>query len=269
MKGTLSFSQKVRLTYRNGLRYLPLLRNLISRELKKKYRQSFLGYAWCVLNPLLIMLILTIVFSRMFHNKIENFPVYLCTGRLMFTFVTESANQMLNSIVSNGRLMRKTRIPYYVFPLASMGSSMVNFLFQLIALVIVLLVTWTLPTIHVIAFPLVCLEMFGFTFGLGMMLAVAEIYVRDTSYLFGVFTTAWMYLSALFYPLSVLPELLQTLIRTLNPAYYFMEMSRDIFLDHQWPGGDMLLKGGIAAVLFCGIGLTMYVKAKKQMILYV
>ena len=269
MDVSLSFSQKVQLTYRNGLRYLPLLKNLVSRELKKKYRQSFLGYAWCVLNPLLIMLILTIVFSRMFHNKIENFPVYLCTGRLMFTFVTESANQMLTSIVNNGRLMRKTRIPYYVFPLASMGSAVVNFLFQLIALVIVLVFTSTLPTVHIVAFPLVCLEMFLFTFGLGMMLAVAEIYVRDTGYLFGVATTAWMYLSALFYPLSVLPEFLQDGIRLLNPAYYFMEMARDIFLYHQWPGGEMLLKGAIVAVLFTTGGLALYAKAKKQMILYV
>ena len=81
-----------------GIGLLCRRKNLISRELKKKYRQSMLGYVWCVLNPLLIMLILTLVFSQIFNRSIENFPVYLCAGRLMFCFVTESASSMLTSI---------------------------------------------------------------------------------------------------------------------------------------------------------------------------
>lgn len=266
---SLSVADKIRLTYRNGLRYLPLLKNLISRELKKKYRQSVLGYVWCVLNPLLIMIILTVVFSQMFHNKIDNFPVYLCAGRLMFSFVTESAGVMLTSIVSNGRLMRKTRIPYYVFPLASMGGAVVNFLFQIIALIIVLLFTGAFPSIHVVAFPLVCLEMFLFSFGLGMLLAVANIFVRDTHYIYNVATTAWMYLTALFYPLSVLPEVLQKIVVMFNPAYYFVDMARSIFLYHEWPAGDMMIRGGAVGIVFFVAGLLVYSKAKKNMILYV
>lgn len=265
----LSAGDKIRLTYRNGMKYLPLLKNLIARELKKKYRQSVLGYVWCVLNPLLIMLILTIVFSQMFHNKIENFPVYLCAGRLMFSFVTESAGVMLTSIVQNGRLMRKTRIPYYIFPLASMGGAVVNFLFQMVALVIVLVFTGAFPSIHVAAFPLVCLEMFLFSFGLGMLLAVANIFVRDTHYIYNVATTAWMYLTALFYPLSVLPEVLQKIVTMFNPAYYFVDMARSIFLYHEWPATAMLLRGGIVGVVFFAAGLAAYSKAKKNMILYV
>ena len=140
--------------------------------------------------------------------------------------------------------MRKTRIPYYVFPLSGMGGSVVNFCFQLIALAIVLVFTGEYPSIHVAAFPLVCLEMFLFSFGLGMVLAVAYIYIRDTHYIYSVFTVAWMYLTALFYPLSVLPEVLQNLIIRFNPAYYYVHMARDIFLYHPWPDGLMLLRGG-------------------------
>ena len=266
---TLSFREKCRLTYRNGIRYLPLLKNLISRELKKKYRQSVLGYVWCVLNPLMVMIIMTIVFSRVFRNSIENFPVYLFAGRMMYSFITDSAGTMLRSIVGNGQLMRKTRIPYYVFPLASMGSSVVNFLFQLVAFAIVLVFTGTYPSIHTAAFPLVCLEMFLFSFGFGLLLAVSEIYVRDTNYLFAVFTTAWMYLTPLFYPLSVLPELMQKLITMFNPAYYFVDMARAIFLNHTWPSAEMLLRGGAAGILFVLAGLMLYSRVKKQMILYV
>ena len=265
---TTSLPQKISLTYRNGIRYLPLLKNLISRELKKKYRQSVLGYVWCVLNPLLILIILTVVFSRIFH-RVENYPVYLCAGRLMFTFISDCAGAMLVSIAGNGRLMRKTRIPYYVFPLSSMGSSIVNFLFQIIALIIVLIFTGTIPDIHVLAFPLVCLEMFLFSFGLGMILAVAYIFVQDTRYIYSVFTTAWMYLSALFYPLNQLPEWLANLIYRFNPAYYFIDMTRAVFLYQQWPDGTMLLRGGLVGVVFTAVGLIMYSRAKKNMILYV
>ena len=269
----MTFRDKCRLTWTNGMRYMPLLKNLISRELKKKYRQSVLGYVWCVLNPLLVMVIMTVVFSRVFQNKIANFPVYLFAGRMMFSFITDSSESMLRSIVTNGQLMRKTRIPYYVFPLSSFGCSIVNFLFHLVAFILVLLymgITKGLwPGIHMIAFPLVCLEMFGFTFGFGLLLAIAEIYVRDTNYIYAVMTTAWLYLTALFYPLSVLPEFLQKLITWFNPAYYFVDMSRSIFLDHVWPDPAMLLRGGIVAVLFTGLALFTYSKVKKQMILYV
>ena len=260
-------SQKIQLTWRNGIRYLPLLKNLISREQKKKYRQSALGYVWCVLNPLLILIILNVVFSRL--NKLEHFPVYLSAGRMMFTFITDCASAMLVSIAGNSRLMRKTRIPYYVFPLSAMGSAVVNFLFQIVALLIVLVFTGVIPDYHVVAFPLVCLEMFVFTFGLGMILAVAYIFVKDVKYFYTVFTTAWMYLSAIFYTLDKLPAWLSGLIIRFNPAYYFMDMSRSIFYLHQWPSGAMLLRGGVVGIVFTAVGLLMYSKAKKNMILYV
>lgn len=266
---SLSPSQKITLTLRNGVHYLPLLKNLIAREQKKKYRQSFLGYIWCVLNPLLIMIIMTVVFSKMFHNRIENFPVYLFAGRMMYTFITDSSLMILRSIAGNGQLMRKTRIPYYIFPMASMGSAVVNFLFQLVAFALVLLFTGTPITIHVVAFVPVCLEMFLFSFGFGLLLAISEVFVRDTNYLYAVFTTAWMYLSALFYPLSALPEILQRLISHWNPAYFFIDMSRAIFHAHEWPSVEMLLRGGGVAVLFLTAALFLYSKVKDNLILYV
>ena len=266
---SLSLRQKCELTVRNGIRYFPLLKNLVSRELKKKYRQSFLGYLWCILNPLMVMVIMTAVFSQMFRSSIENFPVYLFAGRMMYSFVTDSAGSVMRSIVTNGQLMRKTRVPYYIFPLSSMGSSIVNFLFQLIAFVIVLIFTGTVPSVHIAAFPLICLEMFMFSFGFGLILAVLNIYVRDTDYLYAVLTTAWMYLTPLFYPIEALPELVRNLIIHLNPAYYFVDMSRAVFLYHQWPSGIMLIRGAAAGILFLTAALAIYSRVKKNMILYV
>ena len=111
--------------------------------------------------------------------------------------------------------------------------------------------------------------MFLFSFGLGMILAVAFIFVKDVRYFYSVFTMAWMYLSAIFYTLDKLPAWLQSLVIRFNPAYYFIDMSRSIFFLHEWPAGAMLLRGGVAGIIVTVLGLVMYSKAKKNMILYV
>lgn len=266
---SLTLRQKIRLTWTNGIRYLPLLRNLISRELKKKYRKSMLGYVWCVLNPLLIMIIMTLVFSVMFRMNITNFPVYLFSGRMMFSFITDSSASVMRSIIGNGQLMRKTRVPYYVFPLASMGSSMVNFFFQLIAFALVLIGTHTPITIHAVAFLPVALEMCLFSFGLGLLLAISDVYIRDTGYIYSVVTTGWMYLCALFYPIEKLPDIVRNLVVRFNPAYYFIDMSRAVFYEHQWPSPEMLIRGGAVGLIFLILGLCLYNHVKKDLILHV
>lgn len=257
------------LAVKSFIRYIPLLENLISRELKKKYRRSLLGYLWCVLNPLMVMLIMNFVFSNMFRNDIANFPVYLFVGRMVFTFIQESTVGVSRSFINNGALMRKTRIPYYIFPMASFSSAIVNFLFSLAAFAIVLLFTQTAVSWHVLAFPVVVVQMLMFAFGLGMILANANVFVRDTDYLYAVFCTAWMYMTPLFYPLQALPQIAQTIIANLNPAYFYIQQSRLIFIDHQWPTGILMAQGFGAAAVFLFVGMWIYVKNKDKIILYV
>lgn len=265
----MSLFTRVRLTLRNGIRYLPLLENLISRELKKKYRKSLLGYLWCVLSPLFVMLIMNLVFSYMFRNNIENYPVYLFAGRMIFSFITDSTTNVSHSILSNGLLLRKARIPYYIFPAASFCSSVVNLGFTFIAFLIVLIFTGTPITIHVIAFPLVLLELFMFCFGLGMLLSQANVFLQDTSYLYAVVTTGWMYLTPLFYPLESLPMIAQKLISLANPAYYYISQSRAIFLYHQWPDPLMLMLGTGMGLIFLVVGLAVYSRCRNKLIYYV
>lgn len=259
----------LRLAVTNAIRYFPLLMNLISRELKKKYRNSVLGYAWCVLNPLLVMLIMNFVFSHMFSNSIDNFPVYLFAGRMMFSFITDSTTNLSRSIVLNGSLMRKTRIPYYIFPLATFFTSVVNFLFSLLAFAFVLLITGTPVTIHILAFPLTLLSMFLFALGLGMFLGMANTFLRDVHYAYAVFITAWLYVSPIFYPMESLPASLQFIITNFNPAYFYMQQSRLIFLHHMWPSGTILLQGFVCGLLFMALGLYSYSRSKDKLILYV
>ena len=253
----------------NTWKYTPLLMNLVARDLKKKYRSSFLGYVWCVLNPLLIMIIMTVVFSRMFRYSIDNYPIYFFTGRMLYVFVTAGAGAVMKSIVGNGALMRKTQVPYYMFPLSAFCSAVIDFLFTLVAFAIVMAFTGTPVSIHAIAFPMVVLEACLFTFGFGMLLAVANIYFRDTGYLYSAFTIAWMYLTPLFYPLQNLSAEMQMVVARYNPLYYFVEQTRSVFLDHAWPNQVTVAKGFAVGIVMLILGLLAYNRAKKDLILYI
>lgn len=260
---------RMKATVKTFLRYVPLLEHLVARDIKLKYRRSFLGYIWSILNPLLIMIVLTIVFSNMFQRNIVNYPVYLFSGRMLFSFMTESTNSAMRAITENGALLKKTYVPKYIFPFANVTSSAVNFLFSLGAYFLVLLVTGTQVTLHALFFPVIVLQIYVFCLGLGFFLAQANVFFRDTSHLYGVFTTAWLYLTPIFYPLESLPENLQWGIANLNPLYYYIQQTRLIFLQHVLPSFDLIIQGTVTAVLLLALGLWTFYRTQDRFILYI
>ena len=137
-------------------KYKDLLILLVQRDIKLKYRRSFLGYVWSVLNPLLSMLVMVVVFSHMFSRSIENFPVYLICGNILFNFMRESSNRAMTSIIRNASLLKKIYVPKYIFTLSAVTSSFVNLLFSLGALLIVIVVTGTKFTLF---FPLIVIPL--------------------------------------------------------------------------------------------------------------
>lgn len=120
--------------------YKPLLQQLVMKDIKLKYRRSFLGYVWSILNPLMIMVIMVLVFENMFRFDIENYPVYLIIGQTVFNFVSEATNQAMWSITGNAALLKKTYVPKYIFTISKVTSSFVNTLFALGAMLIVFIV---------------------------------------------------------------------------------------------------------------------------------
>ncbi|MEG2174395.1 MAG: ABC transporter permease, partial [Oscillospiraceae bacterium] len=125
------------------MKYRTLLQRLVQRDLKVKYRRSILGYLWSLLNPLLMMVVMSVVFSFMFRFDIPNYPIYLITGQIMFTFFSESTTMAMNSIIGNAALMKKVYVPKYIFPVSRVLSCFVTLLFSLVAVVIVMVVTQT------------------------------------------------------------------------------------------------------------------------------
>lgn len=252
----------------NFLRYRTLLRELVVRDIKIKYKRSVLGILWSVLNPLLTMTVISIVFSQLFKFQIENFAVYLLNGLIVFNFLSESTNIAMTSILDNGQLIKKVYIPKYIFPLAKALSSSVNLFFSLIALLIIVLATGVEINLLTFLFPVPLIYTLIFSIGLSLILSSFVIFFRDIEHLYGVLLTAWMYLTPIIYPLEIVPKKFMFLIK-INPLYYFVTYMRKIILYHTIPSLKFNLICLGFALLALIIGLYTFYKSQDKFILYI
>ncbi len=251
------------------MKYKDLLFQLVSRDIKLKYRRSFLGYLWSVLNPLFVMLIMTIVFSTMFSRNIQNFPVYLFTGKMLFDFLSTSTNQAMTSVTGNAALLKKTYVPKYIFTLSKVTSCMIDLLFSFGALLIVMLCTRATVYKTFWLFPLVVVQIYIFCCGLGFFLAEFNVFFRDVQYIYHAVITAWMYLTPIFYPVESLPENLSFVVKVLNPLYYYVAQFRDLVYYGQLPEPRVFFGGWILAFVMLAFGLLMFKRKQDDFILYI
>lgn len=249
--------------------YRHLLQELVEKDIKLKYRRSFLGYLWSILNPLLTMLVLVAVFSRLFRFDIENFPVYLLSAQVLFNFLMEATNQSVFSIWGNAALLKKVYVPKYIFTLSKVSSSLVNMLFSLVALLIVMFLTDTPFTIYLFFAPCILLQLYLFCLGLGFFLAQASVFFRDIQYIYAVLTTAWTYLTPMFYPITILPEGLKNGVINFNPMYFYIEQFRSVILYGAMPAAELIFKGCVVAALSLVIGIACFLKTQDKFILYI
>ena len=251
------------------LKYKDLIKELVSRDLKLKYRRSFLGYVWSVLNPLLIMIVLTLVFSQMFRRDIVNFPVYYLTGRTMYDFLKGSTTSAMKSVTGNAALLRKVYVPKYIFTLAKVTSAMVDMVFSLGAMVIVMVATrapfhWT-----ALLFPIVVIQVYIFCCGLGFFLAQLNVFFRDIQHIYAAVLTAWLYLTPIMYPIERLGETLTFIVKGLNPLYYYVAQFRDLIYYGQFPGPRVFWGGWLIAFVMLAIGVWSFQRSKDKFILYI
>lgn len=249
-------------------KYKELLKQLINRDLKVKYRRSVLGYLWSLLNPLLMMIVISAVFSYMFRFDIENYPVYLLAGQIFYQFFSESTNMAMGSIINNGALIKKVYVPKYIFPVSRILSSFVTMLFSMLAILIVVLVmrielTWTILLTPIPLFFILC-----FSMGIGMIMAVLSVYFRDVVHLYGVVLTAWMYITPIFYPFSLLPVEMQAILQW-NPLYQIITCFRTILLDGQVPTAENLIICSVWCVVSLVAGFWLFKKKQGNFILHI
>ena len=265
----ISMLKKFRGKFERFYAFDELLKQLIIRDVKLKYRRSYLGYLWSILNPLMLMMVLVVIFSNLFRFDIPNFALYLIAGQTIFNFMVEATNMSVWSITGNAVLIKKTYIPKYIFTLSKVGSSLVNFIFSLGALLLVMVVTNAEFTWNLLFVPVILLQVFLFSLGLGLWLAAITVFFRDIQYLWGVFVSMWMYLTPLFYPVSIIPEEYQQLYKSANPMYWYIEQFRDIVLHARFPELNSILVGSIIAIIVLIMGAWYFNKKQDEFILYI
>jgi lipopolysaccharide transport system permease protein len=265
----MNFGQKTIIRLYAFFRYRELFYQLVSRDIKLKYRRSILGYFWSVLNPLLNMVVMVIVFSSIFAQGIQYFPIYLLIGNMLFSFMTGAVGRALPSVLGNASLLKKIYVPKYIFSLAAVTSELITFLFSLIALVVVMIATRTPFTLRFLFIGIPIVEQYIFCIGLGLFLAQANVFFRDIQYIWSIFSMAWMYLSAIFYPVSILPAWLFAVITRYNPMYFYIALFRNFTIGAPGMGSlDLAVRGAVAAGLMLFAGLVTFSINKNKFILY-
>lgn len=250
------------------LNYIPLMEELVKRDLKVKYRRSFLGYLWSLLNPLLMMCVMSFVFSTIFQSTVPNFPLYLICGQTLWNFFNESTNMAMFSVMQNGTLIKKVYIPKFIFPISRVLSSFVTMSFSLVAILIVMLFTqapfyWT-----ILLFWVPLLFFFVFCCGIGLILSALATYFRDITHLYGVLTLAWMYVTPIFYDPAILPDNVRGVLNW-NPMYHFILFFRSLIVYGQIPEWSVWMVCICASVAILALGLLIFRRLQRNFILYI
>ncbi len=241
---------------------------MVSRDFKLKYRRSVLGVLWSVLNPLLMMCVLTAVFSTFFKFDIENYPLYLILGNTLFAFMADSTSTAMGSIIDSAPLIKKIRIDKIIFPIEKVLFQLVNFAISLVAVVIVMVFFQITPTWNWLLLPVLLVYVTLFSAGLGFLLASLAVFFRDMKHLWSVVITAWTYATPLFYPENILPAWMAA-AEAYNPMYQYVTYYRDIALWNITPDLSMNLTCLVMALATFAVGLFVFKKTERKFILYV
>lgn len=228
--------------YSDRLRqYLFVIRELVSREIKRKYARSYLGIVWSVLNPLLTMAVMSMIFSTIFKRNIENFPIYYLTGSIFWSLFTGATNAALTAMVDNKSLLMKVKLPMVVFPLSRCCTALANFGYSMVAYVIMLAVFRIRPNRAMPLFFVSAAGLFLFSVGMGYFLSVLYVLFGDIKHLYSVLLTIWMYLSAIFYPVeSTSPAMQEVIVR--NPVYNYVVCARQCVLEGRPPTAEQWIR---------------------------
>ena len=248
-------------------RYGFLIRQLVSRDFKTKYKRSALGMAWSFLNPLLTMSVQYVVFSTLFQSDIPNYPVYLLSGIVFFNFFSEAVSMGMTSITGNASLIKKVYMPKYIYPVSRILSSLVNFALAIIPLLLVMLITGTAftPALLLLIFDMLCL--LGFVTGMSLLLTTAMTFFQDTQFLWGVVSMMWMYLTPLFYPESIIPAQFLTVYH-MNPMYQYITFARICIIDGVSPEPMAYLWCILSSVVVLGMGILTFKRHQDKFVLY-
>jgi lipopolysaccharide transport system permease protein len=253
--------------------YRELIKNLVIRDLKVRYKNSVLGILWSLLNPLLMTLVFTVVFTLMLpRNSQPNYPVFFLCGFLPWSFFASTVSGATGSIVSNANLIKKVYFPREILPLAHVLANLVHFLLALVVLFGMMLVFRVQFTPALLMLPLIVLSQAMFTAGMAFILSTANVFYRDTQHILQIVIQAWFFLTPVFYPITILPQSQQIMgltvdiqlwARRLNPMASIIASYRDVLYRGVFTGWDFFLRTLVTCAIVLLVGYLVFCRFSR------
>lgn len=264
--GPFSLLQRLRDLYR----FRALLYYLVVRELRARYKNSVLGFLWSLLNPLLMMLVFTAVFSLLNPNSsVERPAIYILCGLLPWNYFSAGVMTSIGSIVGNSNLVKKAYFPREVLPISSVLAQLVNFLLAFVVLFVLLLIFQTNFSPRLWMLPFVIVLQTSFIIGVALLLSAVNVYYRDTMMIMDVVILAWFFLTPVFYPLDILPRSYEwfglewnvhRLMYILNPMASLINTYRDLLYLGAYTEWDFLLRTAVTSVGMMLVGYWLFIR---------
>ena len=253
---------------RDAIRYHELIWALALKELKIRYKRSVLGFLWALLNPALLMLVLTAVFASIMKFPIPHYPVFLLCVLLPWTFFSQALAYGAESIVANGELIKKVSLPMSVFPMAALVSNLINLLLSMIPLMILVPVVRHPFYVTWLYLPVPTLALAIFTLGAMFFFAAANVYYRDVSHILQIVLQAWFYITPVIFPLDFIPEKYRWIFK-LNPLIYVVNGFRLAVYYGQLPHLRSIAASFVCAFLMLFIGYYLFRRHQNDFVFYV
>ena len=249
-------------------KYRFLLWELVKKGIKLKYRRSYLGIVWSLIEPILTTIVLVMVFGTLFNHKEATFPLYIICGRLLYSFFSSGTKQAQSSIRRNASMIKKVYVPKYLYPLSDVLYNYLIFLISLIVLILVAIYTRTAPTLLIWQCIPALILVLLLTIGLGMFLSTAHVFFRDTEYLWNVFLMLIMYMSAIFYyPDRLLASGYAWLLKY-NPLFCIIDIFRGGMLGYMSDTWNFVY-AGVFSILSVIIGTYVFWKKQDEFVLHI
>lgn len=245
-------------------RYRSMLWSLILSDLRTRYKGSFFGFMWTFMNPLLMLVVYSLVYSFVLRINMKHYPVFLFIGLLAWNLFSTSALSSSRVIISQASMVKKIYFPREILPLSVVGGGIFNYLFSLIILIPFLLFTGNFPTLYWLYFPLILLVEILITAGFSLLFSVLNVFFRDLEHMLGIFLMLWFYLTPIFYSISFIPENYQFLFK-INPLTSPIISLQNIFYYNQPVPWKLFLYGLIFGIIIFFSGWIVFGKLNRRL----
>lgn len=236
--------------------YRDLIFQLVRRDIVSRYKRSILGVAWTMIQPLGMMIIISIVFSQLF-NRIGGYPVYILSGLIAWQFFSQSTNAIVHQMVWGGPLLRKIFMPHTSFALSAIGTGLVNIILSIVPLTLIMFIVNVPIRWSILFLPVSMILLAAFALGIGLIISTVAVFFPDVSEMFQIILLGWMYLTPIIYPIDIIPDRLQVWFK-LNPMYYYVQLFRLPVYEGVFPTIHMIEIGLAIALIVLVVGWLIF-----------